>query len=175
MQIDAIPEYSIVLYCEVFNLRRIWTLFLGLWAGILFLSFFTASELQFFQRLLFTGVLALVAPILSLTNGRTKQKVSKARSNKHNQNVDVHLPSDPKVLYRVRNGKIYKGLDAVPVYEIREDKVYSVLSPKPAYHIKSSKVYRYLEASPILEIKGNRIYHNLDSKIAYEMTEPKEM
>lgn len=155
---------------------RLANLFFVFWVGIFIVSFFTASdEITFLQRLLFSGALALVAPALSLSGKKTKRESVGAKNTNKLNDVDVHAPLDPKVLYRVRSGKIYKGMAVAPTYEIKGDKIYPALSSKPVYQIKGEKVYHYLEPVPILEIKGNKIHRNLDSKVTYEITSPKGM
>lgn len=151
-------------------MKQLLKLFSVFWAGLFLLSFFTAKgDLPFFTRLWYTAALALIAPVMSLLSNR---KPSDKQTNTNfiiPQNAEIHLPSDPKVLYRIKNNKIYKGMAPSPTYEVKGNQVYPYLDPKPVYQIKENKVYRTMEPTPILEIKGNKIHPNLSSKVAYEI------
>lgn len=165
------PELINILHERVFSMKRVLRLFLIFWIGIFVLSFFTAkTEISIVQRLGYTAVLALVAPIVSLFGGKRSDDTRQAaRSTGLGSNLEIHLPLDPKVLYRIKDQKIYKGLDAAPTYEIKGNKIYPYLSPTPAFRIENNKVYRGLDAAPFLEIKGDKVYQNLSSKVVYEI------
>lgn len=158
-------------------MKHIVKLFFIAWAGVFLLSFFTASNsIPFIQRLVFSGVLALGVPILLLGKKETKkQPKGEELSHISTQDVDIHQPLDPKVLYRVRKGKIYRGMDAAPVYEIKGNKIYAPFSPQVAYRIEKGKVYRGMEVAPILEIKARKVYRPFSSKVEYEIWQPKGM
>ena len=152
-------------------MKRLLRLFLMFWAGIFVLSFFTAkADMTFVQRSGYTAVLALVAPILSLLNVKKSVGTKQTSHSPYlDSNLEIHLPLDPKVLYRVKDQKIYKGMDAAPTYEIKGNKIHPYLSPKPAFRIENNKVYREMEAAPFLDIKGNKVYQNLSTKVVYEI------
>ena len=147
--------------------RAIGVLF-GSWVVLFLLSFATAkSDLSLPTRILYTGVLALVATLLFFGKGVTRKQTSGATSS--GSDMDIHLPTSPKVLYRIRSGKVYEGMAAAPIYEINGNKIYPNLSSKPAFRIEKNKVYRGMDPAPFLEIKGEKVYHNLSSKVAYEI------
>ena len=150
-------------------MKRLLKLFFIFWIGIFVLSFFTAkADLSLWQRMGYTAVLALAAPVFSLFG--MKKSVKKPDGCCGNlQNIELHLPLDPRVLYRIKDKKIYKGMDAAPIYEVKGNKIYPYLSPKPAFRIENNKVFRGMDAAPFLEIKGDKIYHNLSSTVAYEI------
>ena len=136
--------------------------FIGFWFVIFLISFATAKyPLSLEQRLLYIGVLALVGPFLTAGD--------KKKTQQQYHDVDIHLPQDPKPLYRVRAGKIYEGLSRRPIYEIKGFNIYPVSSSTLAFRIERGRVYRALESVPLLEIKGDKIYKNLDSKVMYEI------
>ncbi len=152
-------------------MKRLLRVFLIFWVGIFVLSFFTAKAgMPIGQRLGYTAVLALVAPVLSLFDG--KRLVGAKQTGREpclGSNLEVHHPMDPKVLYRVKDQKIYKGMDAAPTYEIKGNKIHPYLSFKPAFRIENNKVYREMDAAPFLEIKGDKVYQNLSTKVVYEI------
>ena len=124
-------------------MRRIFRIFLIAWACVFLVSFFTASNsISFVQRILFSGALALVVPALSFGKAHSKKQATAKSNHTFPQDVDIHLPLDPKVLYRVRNGKIYRGMDAAPIYEIRDNNIYPVLSSKLAFLTLPTKATR---------------------------------
>ena len=127
---------------RVFSMKRLLRVFLIFWVGIFVLSFFTAKvEISIVQRLGYTAVLALVAPILSLFGGKRVNETRHAgRSTGLGRNLEIHLPLDPKVLYRIKDQRIYKGMDAAPTYEIKGNKIYPYLSSKPAFRIENNKI-----------------------------------
>ena len=128
------------------------------------------AEMSIVQRLGYTAVLALIAPVLALFDGKRSVGAKQTgRESYLGSNLEVHLPLDPKVLYRVKDQKIYKGMDAAPTYEIKGNKIYPHLSSMPAFRIESNKVYREMDAAPFLEVKGNKVYQNLSSKVVYEI------
>ena len=152
-------------------MRRAFGLFLIFGAGIFTLSFFTAkTEISMIQRLGYTVVLALVPSVLLVCGSNRTTEIKNISRGFHSENnLEIHFPLDPKVLYRIKNQKIYKGMDVAPVYEMKGNKIYPHLSSKPAFRIEKNKVYRGVEVVPFLEIKGDKIYHSLSGKIAYEI------
>lgn len=152
-------------------MKRLLRVFLIFWVGVFILSFFTAKvEMSIVQRLGYTAVLALVAPMLSLFGGKRSDEAKQvARPTILESNLEIHLPLDPKVLYRIKDQKVYKGMDVAPTYEIKGNKRYPNLSPTPAFRIENNKVYRGMDAAPFLEIKGDKVYKNLSSKVVYEI------
>lgn len=150
-------------------MKRTLATFLTFWVVLFALSFITASpDLPLMYRLGGTGVLAAFAGLLSI-NGKTNNRSNRSKQKQKTLEYSVHYPLNPKVLYRVRNGKIYKSSSSKPTYEIKKDKVYFVNDPKPVYQIRNDMVYRWMEPAPIFDIKGNTLYYHLSSKAAYEI------
>lgn len=151
-------------------MKRLLRLFLICWAGIFVASFFTgSSNMSIVQRLGYTAVLALVVPVLLLFGKKNTTHTKQVAPPRYSCDLELHLPSDPKVLYRIKKQKIYKEMDAAPTYEIKGNKIYPHLSPKPVFRIENNKIYRVTEAAPFLEIKGDKVHYNLSSKVAYEI------
>lgn len=148
---------------------RIIKCFIVLWIVLIVISFFTASDsISVFARFGFTAVMAIIGSVLF--SGKTADKKSfKSSGPVDYKNCDIYYPADSKVLYRIRNGKIYKELDVIPTYEIKGKEIYPMLDPKPIYRIEGNKVYRKLEVVPVFEIKGNKVYLPLSSKVLYEI------
>lgn len=168
------PECIGTLFKEGFDEAYYRFIFYGFGRRVFPIVSYCKEQPYLFSAALFSGALALVFPLISLRNNRSK-KYHAVPKHICTQDADVHLPSNPKVIYRVRNGNIYKGMDVAPICEIRGDKIYTALSSKPVYHIKNSKVYRGSDATPILEIKGSKIYYHDDSRVKYELLNPKGM
>ena len=152
-------------------MKRAGKVFLIFWALTFVISFFTANEdFLFLQRLAATAGLGAFAALLSLCNS-VKSKPITAPSDKARKIrvIDIKAPNSSKVLYQVKNNKVYKFLNPTPIYEIKGDKVYAVNSPKVIYTLSDNKVYRSLEPTPILEINNGKICVPLSPKVIYEM------
>ncbi len=141
------------------------------WVGILTLSLFTADgNIPLLHRLFITAVAALIATLLFAGKIRGQESLPKSSANRH---LELHYPASYKILYRIENRKIYKGLDVAPIYEIKNSKIYPIGSSKFVYRIESNRIYRGLEIAPIYEIKRNRICKPHSNKSIYEIKEVK--
>lgn len=147
-------------------MRKLFYHFIFVWIIVFLISFFTAMDsITLSQRLGYTAILSAI-PALCLSSNKKSAPPQKAPAEPY---YTIHRPSDPKVLYRVEGGKVYRGLDVAPIYTVKGNKVYPNLDSKPAYRIEDGKIYRKMEAAPILEIKGRKVYRALSSKVIYEI------
>ena len=144
--------------------------FFILWAVLLGVSFVTASDsIGFGSKFGGSAVLALIAAILFFGKlGATGDKVAADSGKKC---LEIHAPFDPKVLYRIENGLVYKGLERKPIYEIKNNQVCPIGSSRPKYRIENNRVFRGMEVAPLYEIRNGRIYTPLSSKYVYEIKE----
>ena len=152
-------------------MKRIVKIFLLFWIVLFIVSFFTAKlEIIFWQRIGYTAVMAAITALLSL-GGRKKvdkPSASNGRSRKISV-IEIKVPNSPKVLYQIKNNKVYKNLDPKPVYEIRDNKVLVINDTKVVYTLSDNKIYRNMEPVPLWEIRGNQICVPLSHKVVYEM------
>ena len=144
---------------------RVFTLFV---ISVFVLSFYTAkNNMGVSQRVIATAVVALVATLLVMFDGR--KTVKRKRRSYPDRVFCIYLVSDPHVFYRIENEKIYMGMDTMPIYEIRGNMIYPWMFPEPVLRIEKNAIYRGMEQEPLLEIRGNLIYHKHSDKVVYEI------
>lgn len=143
-------------------MKRILKFFLIVWSVIFVISFFTAKwELPLFQRLGFTAGMAGFATLIAIVGekGKPPRKI---------RVIDILEPNSPKILYQVKDGKIYPHLNPKPIYEIKENNICLPNSSKVVYILKGKSIHRNTEPTPIWEIRGNQICIPLSNKVVYD-------
>lgn len=147
------------------NIYKVLFGFLLCWMTVIALSYLTSSnDMNITERIMYSGVFALIILFVCWIklgkNGTVKKNNNGKKTVKH-KNVDLYVFSGEfgrTPVYRIQNGKIYKGFSNKHDYEIKGDKIYITLSSKWVYRIEGNLIYRGFDKQVTYRIEKNKVY-----------------
>lgn len=151
-------------------MKRLLTFFLIAWAIIFALTFFTArDEMSLPLRAGAAAVMAAFVTLLTATDVIHPRRNAAAGANQKKVRViDILEPNSPKVLFQVRDNKIYPHLNPKPIYEIRGNHICQPNSSKVAYTLKENNIHRGTEPAPLWEVRDGKICIPLSNQVVYD-------
>ena len=153
----------------MWKMKKFWLTFVVVWAGILGFSLYENFFESTLQYAVTPCILALIitAMAFSLGSQLKKGKISSSHSIKKTTVNTIYVCENlsAKIVYEIRNGKVYPPLSKKAVYEIKNGKVYRVLESKAVFVIAGNKVYEPLKKEPRYRIENNKVYEGNFGKV----------